>query len=354
MAHRCSLHCIAPPRLLLEVAAKGTEAERKAALRTLAYDHTFRQARAESATRLAIAPAGMRLVSSPGGRPNRMIYDQAGSEATTPGKLVRAEGGRKTKDPAVNEAYDGFGATYRFYWDVLGRNSIDDLGMTLAGLVHYGQAYDNAFWDGEGHMFFGDGDGRVFVRMTKSLDVIGHELTHGVTQYTCNLAYRDQSGALNESLSDAFGSLVTQYAHKQTADKASWLIGAEIVGPALKPALRSMKAPGTANQYDDQPADMDHYVRTGEDNGGVHTNSGIPNKAFYVVATTIGGEAWKAAGLIWYDAMRDPRVKPTSDFRTFARATLRGASQRFGPESAEAAAVRAGWEAVKLRLPSRA
>jgi Zn-dependent metalloprotease len=80
----------------------------------------------------------------------------------------------------------------------------------------------------------------------------------------------------------------------------------------------------------------------------VHTNSGIPNHAFYVVATELGGEAWKAPGLLWYDALRDPRVHPNADFRTFANATLRAARQRFGPQSAEVDAIRHGWEAVKL------
>ena len=157
----------------------------------------------------------------------------------------------------MNQAYDNFGDTYKFYWEVLHRDSIDDQGMPIHGMVHFDTDYNNAFWDGEGHMWFGDGDGTLFSDFTKSLDVIGHELTHGVTQYTANLAYSGQSGALNESLSDVFGSLVKQYAKQQTAEQADWLIGAEVVGPQLAPALRSMKAPGTANQYDQQPADME-------------------------------------------------------------------------------------------------
>ena len=109
----------------------------------------------------------------------------------------------------MTPTYDGFGATYRFYWDILRRDSIDDRGMAIVGLVHYGRDYDNAFWDGEGHMFFGDGDGELFTQMAKAVDVIGHELTHGVTQYTANLAYQGQSGALNESISDVLMSLVS-------------------------------------------------------------------------------------------------------------------------------------------------
>jgi len=350
MAHRCALHCIVPPGLLLRVAGSGSAKDREAALRTLGLDHTFRQVRVEHATRQAIAPTPPRLLSGPVGQPHRTIYDQQESDATELGKLARSEGQRAVKDPAVNEAFDGFGDTYKLFWEVFKRNSIDDGGMPILGLVHYSHQYANAFWDGEGHMFFGDGDGQLFTRLTKSVDVIGHELTHGVTQYTANLAYRDQSGALNESLSDVFGSLVTQYAKKQTAAKASWLIGADVVGPALTPALRSLKAPGEANKYDDQPADMEHFVRTGEDNGGVHTNSGIPNHAFYVVATTVGGNAWETPGIIWYDAMRDPKVRPNCDFLAFAKATLRSARQRFGAQGTEIDAVRAGWEAVKVAV----
>lgn len=354
LTHRCGLHCIVPPSLLIDIAREGSAEERDAALRALAVDHTFRQARAEYSVRLTIAPMPRRLLATVGGTTHRTIYDQGHSEDTAPGRLVRSEGDPPVPgDDAVNEAYDGLGATYRFYWEVFGRDSIDDQGMGLIGLVHYGQDYDNAFWDGEGHMFFGDGDGRLFTRMTKSLDVIGHELTHGVTQYTAGLAYRNQSGALNESVSDVFGSLVTQFAKGQTAEEASWLIGEEIVGPTLAPALRSLKDPGHANRFDRQPADMDGYVRTGQDNGGVHTNSGIPNHAFYVLATTLGGEAWMDPGLIWYDTLRDPRVRPTADFASFADATLRAATQRFGPRSGQADAVRTAWEAVKVKLRAR-
>ncbi|MCU1693695.1 MAG: family metallopeptidase [Frankiales bacterium] len=199
-------------------------------------------------------------------------------------------------------------------------------------------------------MFFGDGDGHTFTRFTASLDVIGHELTHGVTQAEADLTYSGQSGALNESLSDVFGVLVAQYAKGQTAEQADWLIGADVVGPDLAPALRSLAAPGTANRYDRQPADMDHYVTTTTDNGGVHTNSGIPNHAFYLAATALGGFAWERAGRVWYEALRDPQVRPGSDFRAFGRATVRQAKARFGTSSSEASAVRDAWEGVKLAL----
>ncbi len=231
--------------------------------------------------------------SAGSGVPQRFIHDQRNGADMTPGPVVRAEGQPPVDDPAVNQAYDNFGDTYKFYWEVLHRDSIDDQGMPIHGMVHFDTDYNNAFWDGEGHMWFGDGDGTLFSDFTNSLDVIGHELTHGVTQYTANLAYSGQSGALNESLSDVFGSLVEQYAKQQTVEQADWLIGAEVVGPQLAPALRSMKAPGTANQYDKQPEDMDGFVVTNRDNGGVHTNSGIPNRAFYLTAD---GPRWLRVG----------------------------------------------------------
>jgi Zn-dependent metalloprotease len=151
-------------------------------------------------------------------------------------------------------------------------------------------------------------------------------------------------------MSDVWGSLVRQYAKKQTAGKADWLIGADVVGPTLEPALRSMKAPGSANKYDKQPASMDDFVNTAADNGGVHINSGIPNHAFYVTATALGGKAWEKAGRIWYDSLRDEKIKPTSGFKAFARATVRQAGIRFGEPSDEVDAVKAGWDKVKVRI----
>src|SRR5262249_49533152 len=152
---------------------------------------------------------------------------------------------------------------------------------------------DNAFWDGR-QMIYGDGDGQQFLSFTRSVDVIGHEMTHGVTQHEAGLIYWGQTGALNESLSDVFGSMVKQYVNNQTADQADWLIGQGLFTPLVKGvAIRSLKAPGTAYGVpvpdpvlgkDDQPSHMSNYNHTLQDNGGVHINSGIPNNAFYRAA----------------------------------------------------------------------
>jgi Zn-dependent metalloprotease len=346
MTHRCSLHCILPPSLLHKLAANGSEEVRKTALETLALDHRFRLARAEAAAR-----TGGRLMqpvtfARQGGKPQRTIYDQHEEEAQAPGTVARSEGQEPVEDPAVNQAYDGLGATYDYYWSLFQRDSIDGQGLPLLGLIHFGVKYPNAMWDNAGHMFFGDGDGKALTQTTAGTDVIGHELTHGVTQYEANLVYSGQSGALNESVSDVFGIQIKQRVKGESAADSNWLIGEEIVGPELKPALRSMANPGSANQYDDQPANMDDYVAGGD----VHTNSGIPNHAFYVVATTLGGNSWEAAGRIWYAALCDPSLPGTATFSEFAKRTAIQAERAYGAKGKEAEAVRAGWDAVKVPL----
>ena len=338
------LQCIVPPGLLHKLAQTGADEVRRAALETLALDAQFRMARAEAAARRGGRLAKPVTFARVGGQPQRTICDQHHKQAQVPGKVARAEGQDPVADAAVNQAYDGLGATYDYYWSNFQRDSIDGQGMPLFGLVHYGTRYDNAFWDNAGHMFFGDGDGKLLTETTAGIDVIGHELTHGVTQHEANLVYSGQSGALNESISDVFGIQVKQRALGQTVEESDWLIGAEIVGPELSPALRSMKEPGTANPHDDQPADMGGYV----DGGDVHVNSGIPNRAFCVVATTLGGHSWEAAGPIWYATLCDARLSSTATFSDFAKLTVLHAQQAYGQSSGQAEAVRAGWDAVQV------
>jgi Zn-dependent metalloprotease len=249
----------------------------------------------------------------------------------------------------VNNVYDAFGATFDLY-SYYGRKSIDNHNMALIGTVHYSQQYDNAFWNGQ-QMVFGDGDGVIFGDFTKPIDVIGHELTHGVTQHTAGLNYQDQPGALNESFSDVFGTLVKQHFLNQDVNSADWLIGAGLLAPGVNGvALRSMKAPGTA--YDDpnlgkdpQPATMSSYVQTWQDNGGVHINSGIPNHAFYLAAMGIGGFAWEKAGKIWYVALTQ-YMRPDTNFAGCANATLAAAGNLFGAGSMEYNSVQSAWTQV--------
>lgn len=344
---RCS---IVPPYLLAALASSDDPELSRWASETLRVDTEVRRGRVTADVRPARgAHARPRLARGTADGPQRTVYDVA-QGTDLPGTKVRGEGEPATSDVAVTEAYDGLGATWALWSQAYGRNSLDAKGLPLVASVHYGRAYDNAFWDGS-QMVFGDGDGVVFGRFTASVDVIGHELAHGVTQYTAGLNYQDQSGALNESVSDVFGVLVKQHLLGQDAAAADWLVGAELLAPGVEGvALRSMAAPGTA--YDDprlgkdpQPAHMDHYVDTTDDNGGVHINSGIPNKAFHVVATTLGGNAWERAGRIWYDTLTGD-IRADCDFATFAALTVAAAGARFGADSAEVAAVRAGWDAV--------
>jgi hypothetical protein len=346
-APQCVCH-ILPPYMLEAIAERGAPEQRERAQATLRLDSALRAGRI---SQLRVA-APDRAVEGVTPHKQRTIYD-AKNATTLPGTQVRAEGQAPTGDVAVTEAYDGLGATFDLYWNVYTRNSIDDAGMGLLGTVHYDRDYDNAFWNGS-QMVFGDGDGRLFNRFTISIDVMGHELTHGVTGHEANLTYYGQSGALNESVSDVFGSLVKQYSLGQTADQADWLIGAGLLAAGVHGvALRSMKAPGTA--YDDpvlgkdpQPGNMSGYVDTTSDNGGVHTNSGIPNHAFYLLAIALGGHAWEKAGHIWYATLCDARLHADADFQAFAELTVTVAQETFG--AAERQAVVQAWAGVGITI----
>jgi Zn-dependent metalloprotease len=337
--------------MLRAVAQNGTPQQRSRALGTLATDSTFRALRVAQLPATAAVRQPQFLAQD---QKQRTVFDARGTE-NLPGGMVRAEGASPTGDAATDEAYDGLGATYDFFWETFERSSIDDEGLPLNATVHFGQDYNNAFWNSE-RMVFGDGDGELFNRFTISLDIIGHELAHGVTEDEAQLVYFFQSGALNESISDVVGSLVRQRWENQTADQADWLIGAGLLTDNVDgTALRSMKAPGTA--YDDavlgkdpQPAHMDNFVHTSQDNGGVHINSGIPNRAFYLAATQLGGYAWEKAGPIWYETLRDPRLRPNSKFRRFARLTIANAARLFGQESEEEQVVRGAWDQVGITI----
>ncbi|WP_329385798.1 M4 family metallopeptidase [Streptomyces sp. NBC_01351] len=350
-AHRHPVFCtVVPPHLLDKASLSADSRRADLAQRTLEHDSMLRTRRRVTAVR-GIAPALGAPVSD---EPSRTIYD-AQHRTRLPGKKVRGEGDPLDKDATINRAYAGLGATFELFLKGFGRRSIDDSGLALDATVHYGEEYNNAFWDGQ-QMVFGDGDGDLFLDFTVSIDVIGHELTHGVTQYTANLAYLGQSGALNESMSDVFGSLIKQYSLEQTAEDADWLIGAGLLGPNVTGvALRSMKAPGTA--YDDdelgkdpQPATMDDYVTTNRDNGGVHINSGIPNHAFYVAATELGGKAWERAGQIWYDTLTGGELASNAKFTDFARLSTAAAAARYGDGGTEHRALQKAWSVVGVPI----
>jgi Zn-dependent metalloprotease len=337
--------------MLDSISLNGTPEQRRAAIETKAVDNTFRAMRAQLQMAVPLEVRRRRTLGLPAQK--LRTISTADNIETLPGKIVRSEGIPASGDKAADEAYDGLGHTFDFFWKTFQRNSIDDQGLHLDATVHYGQNYDNAFWNGR-RMVFGDGDGQLFQRFTIALDVIGHELAHGVTENETGLVYMNQSGALNEHLSDVWGSLIKQWVRKETADKADWIIGAGLLAPGINgKALRSMKAPGTA--YDDatlgkdpQPDHMDRYVDTFQDNGGVHINSGIPNKAFFLAATSIGGHAWEKAGKIWYQTVRDPRITEGTQFLQFAAVTIDVAKRLPGLEASDVRAVADAWAQVGL------
>ncbi len=345
------IDCFLPPHILTGIIERGSEQQRQHALQTVRQSDQFRAQR-QAAARRVTAPAPAVAAAK-----QRSVYS-ANFSSNLPGTIVRVEGGPPTGDPASDEAYDGAGATYDLYWDVYQRNSIDGNGMQLVSTVHYQRGYDNAFWNGQ-QMVYGDGDEdlppeqRLFNRFTIALDVIGHELTHGVTQYTSNLVYANQPGALNESFSDVFGSLVKQRQLVQTAAAADWIIGEGLFTANVHGVgIRSMEAPGTA--YDDpvlgkdpQPATMSQFVQTAADNGGVHINSGIPNHAFYLAAVGIGGFAWEKTGQIWFASLQ--RIASNASFQDAANLTYTVAGELYGKASTEQQAVSNAWEMVGLK-----
>lgn len=350
---RHPIECIIPPHMFDEIAKNGTPAQRASAQTTMMRTAAFRGQRAVITEYPAFAETAVAAGKS------RIVY-HADFGSNLPGRQVRAEGDPPTGDAASDEAFDGSGATYDLYYDVYARNSIDGNGLRLDSTVHYQRGYDNAFWNGQ-QMVYGDGDEdlpvgqRLFNRFTIAIDVIGHELTHGVTQYEAALVYSFQPGALNESMSDVFGSLVKQRQLGQTAAQGDWLIGQGLLTSNVNGvALRSMKAPGTAYNdpvlgKDPQPAHMRDYVNTVSDNGGVHINSGIPNHAFYLTAMELGGHAWEKAGRIWYITLRD-KLGANSQFLDCARLTYQTAGELFGANSLEQQAVSKGWDGVGLSV----
>ena len=344
------MHCcfIIPEYVNKKIMEKGNLRQKKQAWKNLILTEQMRGRRSVTGLMSSMFSVSNKL--------ERTIFDAKNSE-NLPGSLVRREGEKVKGGKTVTEAYDYSGSTYNFFKEVFNRNSIDTRGMKLDSTVHYGEEYNNAFWNGT-QMVYGDGDGDIFQRFTRSIDVIGHELTHGVTQYEAALEYEGQEGALNESFSDVFGSLVKQYVLKQKADKADWLIGSGLFTSKIKGiALRSMKDPGTAYNdptigKDPQPGHMKGYVDTTSDNGGVHINSGIPNRAFYLTAMELGGYAWEKAGRIWYIALTE-RLREHSNFQNAANTTHEVTVNLYGKKSKEENAVKNAWNQVGIEIKNK-
>lgn len=346
----CTFCSIVPPYLFDELELKSPDAKlRQQIVETRRADALFRETRAAllgNSVMTALAGEAQPL--------NRLVFD-AQQTNDLARKQVLQEGGAIPNDVAVREAYEGAGTTWKFFKDVFGRSSVDNAGRSLVSTVHYRTKYNNAVWNGQ-QMAYGDGNGVQFNRFTLALDIIAHELTHAVTQFSAGLEYHNQSGALNEHFSDVFGILVKQWSRGQkNPDTASWIIGEGLLGPTINGVgLRSMSDPGTA--YDDaaaglgkdpQPAHMSGFVTLPDtekgDWGAVHYNSGIANRAFYLAATAIGKPAWEVAGKIWYVALTE-RLRADADFAKCAKETISVARDYFGNEVGEKVA--AAWVGV--------
>lgn len=298
---------------------------------------------------------------------NRLVYDAKGGDVL-PGDIVRRENGHASQDPAVENAFKFAGDTHQFYKEVYDRNSLDDNGMTLISSVHVGEfdadtgevgPMNNAFWNGE-QMAYGDGDRVIFKDFTDAIEVVGHELTHGVQSYTSNLVYQGEPGALNEHFADVFGVLLRQWKNQQNVSQADWVVGGnllvtpnpndvEIPNGFFMKGLRDMENPGKAyfkHPYlgnDPQPDNYENRYTGGKDHGGVHLNSGIANRAFVLAAKALGGHAWETAGKIWYDSLR--QLSSTSTFSQCAKISVQVASDV--SDNAKQA-VREAWRAVKV------
>jgi Thermolysin metallopeptidase, alpha-helical domain/Thermolysin metallopeptidase, catalytic domain len=313
-----------PPFLLERIAASSHGGAVHSRL-TLARDQELREGRL---ARRSASAVGAETAAAP--QHPAWVVHTARQGSSLPGDVVRAAGDAASGDPSADEAAGGIAATLALYDEAFARSSYDGAGAEVVLTVHYERDYDNAFWNGE-QLVFGDGDGKIFGSFTRPVDVLGHEFAHAVTQFSAGLVYQGQPGALNESVSDCFGMCLKQRLLGQTADQADWLVGAGIFLPGVRArALRDMAHPGTA--YDDptlgrdpQVGDMADYVDTSDDNGGVHTNSGIPNRAFHLASTAIGGDTWQGAGQIWYAALTGGRVSAETDFAGFAAATVEAA-----------------------------
>jgi Zn-dependent metalloprotease len=276
--------------------------------------------------------------------PPSEVYDCQHS-MSLPG--VRVPNPPTSADATVKRAAVEATAVAKFYCDVFKRDSLDDHHITLLSSVHYGKDFNNAFWN-RSQMAYGDGDGQIFVDFTVGNDVIGHELTHGVTQYSAAFVYSNEAGGLNESISDVFGSMFRQWQASQDVNSADWLIGHEIMGPKAKArgytCLRDMANPAAAHCLAPQPTHFSQY-HAGMD---PHYSSGIPNLAFYKTCMAAGGHSWDIVGQIWYKALTGFPPSPNMLMSAFANRTRSLAKSMYPGNATIQSAVNNAWTAVGL------
>ncbi len=350
MLMRCTCQII--PKSALERLAKdkSLDAEQKKSLTdTMKVDAELRRLRTQAikltkvAGLMAVAPntAAAAAALAP---PVVSVFNCNHSQ-TLPGVQIPNPGG--SADPTAKRTFVETSAVAAFFSQVFGRNSIDNAGMALISSIHFGTNYNNAFWNGS-QMTYGDGNGQIFVDFTKGNDVIAHELTHGLTQFTLQLNYTNEAGGLNESMSDCFGSMFRQWQAKQNVTQADWLIGKDIMGPAAIAAgfkcLRDMANPAAKHALAPQPTKFSQ-VKPGMD---PHESSGPPNLAFCTACKAAGGYSWDKVGKIWYRAMTGFGPSPNMKMKAFANRTRSVAAQLYPGNTAIANAVDAGWKKVGL------
>jgi Zn-dependent metalloprotease len=291
----------------------------------------------------ALLPTAVSALAA-AGPPSVLVFD-CGHGTTLPGTTIANPGA--STDASAKRTFDETAAVVSFYQTIFGRNSLDNAGMTLLSSIHFSVNYNNAGWTGS-QMRYGDGDGNIFIDFTKSNDVIGHELTHGVTQFTSGFAYINQAGGLNESMSDVFGSMFRQWRANQTVNAADWLIGKEIIGPGAIArgftCLRDMAKPAASHCLAPQPTKFSQY----HDGMDPHESSGIPNLAFFKAAMAIGGKSWEKAGKIWYQALSGIAPSPNMKMKVFADRTRNLAGTLFPADPSIKTAVDKAWKAVGL------
>lgn len=346
--HGCGGHCFIVPQKVLKRFANDRKLPaqaRKSFAEALKFEAEWRALREFKASHLLAArellPTG--LTAAAAAAAPAITVSNCGHGTTLPGVPVSSPG--SSSDASVKQAFVEAKGVATFYKKAFGRNSVDNAGMTLMSSVHYSVRYNNAFWNGS-QMTYGDGDGNIFIDFTKSSDVIGHELTHGVTQFTAQLAYANQPGGLNESMSDVFGSMYRQWRAKQNVTQADWLIGKEIMGPGAVArgytCLRDMANPAAGHCLSPQPVNFSQY-HNGMD---PHESSGIPNLAFYKAAMAIGGKSWEKTGKVWYKALTGFPPSPNLTMKAFADRTRSAAGSLFNPTIRSA--VDQAWVAVGL------
>lgn len=348
---RCGIcTCFIIPQHVLERFAKDkklTAEQRQYFVDAVRLEKEWRKTRTSTA-KLAnlsrsLLPTGMSAIAT-AAPPSVLVFDcQNGT--TLPGRPIANPGA--STDGSAKRAFNETTAVVDFYQSLFGRNSLDNAGMTLLSSIHFSVKYNNAGWTGS-QMRYGDGDGNIFIDFTKSNDVIGHELTHGVTQFTSSFAYTNQAGGLNESMSDVFGSMYRQWRANQTVTAADWLIGKEIMGPGATArgftCLRDMSNPAASHCLAPQPTRFSQY----HDGMDPHDSSGIPNFAFYKAAMAIGGKSWEKAGKIWYQALTGFAANPNMRMKVFANRTRTLAGTLFPAEPTIKVAVDKAWTAVGL------